>query len=256
MNERKLCILWIIPGTAIFQLLNGIFILILTAARQKAWVTKQAQSVLCVLGPLTHMSWVWPWQRSGKAGHYGKSCVSKKAESFPWITLEKGQEEKWTEKIGLFNPWKISHYSGNERRGCYGGHGVYLTQQSRIHASLLRCHIFSWALDILQTSVDVSAVPRKHIPTLPPLMDQGQGELSAVSRAVKAAAQGEGLMSAFLSSHSPQQLSPQKPVNFLSCRVNFTPPQIAALLMAFCCQPPSMSYFSLSFCVFVTPQSA
>lgn len=138
------------------------FILILTAARQKAWVTKQAQSVLFVSGLLTRVSWVWPWQRSGKTGHYSKSCVSKKAESFPWITLEKGQEKTWTEKIGLFNPQKVSHYSGNERGGCYGENGRGLTQQSCIRASLLSFHIFSWALHMLQTSVSVSAVPRKH----------------------------------------------------------------------------------------------
>lgn len=218
-------------------------------------MTKQAQSVLCVLGLLTHGSWLWPWQRSGKAGHYGRSCVSSKAESFPWITLGKGQEKRWSEKIRLFNPQEVSHCSGNERRGCYGGHGMYLTQQSHIPASLLRCHIFSWALGMLQTSADISAVPRKHIPTLPPLMDQGH-IVSAVFMAVKVAAQGEGLVSASPSSHSTQQLSPQKTVNFHSCQVNFTPSQIAALLMALCCQQSSMSSFSLPFCIFVTPQSA
>lgn len=108
---------------------------------------------------------------------------------------------------------------------------------------------------MLQTSEDVSAVPREHIPTLPPLMDQGHTHHVCCVRG-KVAVQGEGLMSAFPSSHSIQQLSPQKTLNFLSCQVNFSPPQIAALLTALCCQQSSLSGFSLRSWIFVTPHSA
>lgn len=57
---------------------------------------------------------------------------------------------------------------------------------------------------MLQTSLDVSAVPGKHILMLPCLisLDQGQRKLSAVAMAVKVAAQGEGLTSVCLAPHS------------------------------------------------------
>lgn len=55
---------------------------------------------------------------------------------------------------------------------------------------------------MLQTLLDVSAVPGKDILMLPCLMDQGQRKLTAVATAVKVAAQGDGLKSVFLASHS------------------------------------------------------
>lgn len=46
----------------------------------------------------------------------------------------------------------------------------------------------------MQTLLDVSAVPKKHVLILPCLMDQGQGNLTAAAVAVKVAVQGAKLM--------------------------------------------------------------
>lgn len=190
-------------------------------------MTEQAQSVLCVLGLLTHVSWAWPWQRSGRTGHCSRSCVSKKAESFPWITLGKGQEERWAEKTGLFNPQEVSHSSRNEGRGAMQGTAsshtavtqpcisaeVSHTQLSSAHsAHIRRCLSRAQDTDCHSASSDGSRPHCVCCGTVAP--------------------QGEGLTSVFLFSHSTQKLSPQKTINFLSCRVNFTPPASSHLCLA------------------------